>query len=133
MAKAINRVKVVKAKPSKAQRRKLKAIRDNYQSKKPSLADLAASAEYTDPISQGEFWELAEAARALKAERQKAGVTLARVAELSGIDAAALSRLENGIYDNPTTTTLSRYAHALGKVMVFSLEDDPTAARAARR
>jgi DNA-binding XRE family transcriptional regulator len=133
MAKAIKRVKVVKAKPSKVQRRKLNSIRDKYQSTKPSLGELLDSGEYTEPISQGEFWELAEAARALKAERQKAGVTLARVAELSGIDAAALSRLENGIYDNPTTTTLSRYAQALGKIMVFRLEDDPAPARVVQR
>ncbi|HUY87378.1 MAG TPA: helix-turn-helix transcriptional regulator [Pirellulales bacterium] len=116
-------MKVVKAAPSKAERKRLKAIRDRYQREKPTLEELTASGEFTEPVSQEEFWQIAEAGRALKEAREKARVTLATVAKRSGIDQAALSRLENGIYDNPTIATLSRYARALGKDLVFKLAD----------
>jgi transcriptional regulator with XRE-family HTH domain len=39
---------------------------------------------------------------------------LAVVAEASGLDKAALSRLENGKFLNPTMSTLWRYARAVG-------------------
>ena len=45
------------------------------------------------------------------------------VAERSGIDKAALSRLENGVHDNPTVETLMRYATAIGKRLTWKLED----------
>jgi len=53
--------------------------------------------------------------------RKKAGMSLAAVSELSGIDRAALSRLENGRQSNPTVSTLYRYAAALGKELVWSV------------
>lgn len=133
MAKAINRVKVVKARPTKAEKQRLAAIRERYQRDKPGLAELVASGEYSEPISQGGFWQLAEAAEALKAERKKACVTLAEVSKRSGIDVAALSRLENGIFDNPTMATLSRYAQALGKTLVFKFIDPPPSRKRAKR
>ena len=64
----------------------------------------------------------------LKTTRNAAGLSLADVAERSGIDKAALSRLENGVHDNPTVETLMRYAAAVGKKLVWKLEDlAPTA------
>jgi DNA-binding XRE family transcriptional regulator len=53
--------------------------------------------------------------RQLKNARQAAGLTLAAVAKRSGIDKAALSRLENGHHDNPTLETILRYLAAIGK------------------
>ena len=118
-----HRVKVVKATPSKSERKRLQAIRDKYQREKPTLESLIASGEYSSPIRQEDFWQLAEAGSALKAARKQAHITLATVARRSGIDQAALSRLENGVYDNPTISTLSRYADAIGKSLVFKLAD----------
>ena len=123
MRKLTKRVKVVKAAPTRTERKRLQAIRDKYQREKPTLEALAASGEYSTPITQEEFWQLAEAGSALKAARMEARMTLASVAKRSGIDRAALSRLENGIYDNPTISTLSRYAQAIGKSLVFKLAD----------
>ena len=123
MRKLTKRVKVVKAAPSKAERKRLQAIRDKYQREKPTLEALTATGEYSTPITQEEFWQLAEAGSALKAARMEARMTLALVAKRSGIDRAALSRLENGVYDNPTISTLSRYAQAIGKSLVFKLDD----------
>jgi transcriptional regulator with XRE-family HTH domain len=55
--------------------------------------------------------------------REQAGLSLTDVADRSGIDKAALSRLENGLYSNPTINTLARYAKAIGTRFVPVLED----------
>ena len=44
------------------------------------------------------------------------------VEDRSGIGRAALSRLENEYEPNPTVTTLTRYAEALGKKLVVTFE-----------
>lgn len=59
----------------------------------------------------------------LRREREARGLSLADLAELSGMDKAALSRLENCQQMNPTLITLARYAQALGKTLRLSLED----------
>ncbi len=59
----------------------------------------------------------------LREQREQAGLSLADVAERSGIDKAALSRLETGWQPNPTLNTLVRYARAIGKRLVLGLED----------
>jgi DNA-binding XRE family transcriptional regulator len=51
----------------------------------------------------------------LRAERERQGLSLADVSQRSGIDRAALCRLESGRHANPTIATLMRYARALGK------------------
>jgi transcriptional regulator with XRE-family HTH domain len=43
------------------------------------------------------------------------------VADRSGIDRAAVSRLENGVYVNPTVDTLYRYAQAVGADIGFNV------------
>jgi len=53
--------------------------------------------------------------RALRAERERQGLSLADMKERTGIDRAALSRLESGQHPNPTIATLMRYARALGR------------------
>jgi ribosome-binding protein aMBF1 (putative translation factor) len=59
----------------------------------------------------------------LRREREARGLSLADVADRSGIDKAALSRLENGQQPNPTVNTLARYARALGKRLALTLEE----------
>jgi hypothetical protein len=59
----------------------------------------------------------------LRGEREARGLSLADVADASGIDKAALSRLESGQHVNPTLSTLTRYARAIGKRVHLSLED----------
>lgn len=63
---------------------------------------------------------------ALRAERVRLGLSLADINERSGIDRAALSRLENNEDANPTLSTLERYAAAVGKQMVVLLSDAAT-------
>jgi len=43
------------------------------------------------------------------------------VAKRSGMDRAAISRLENGVYLNPTLDTLYRYAEAIGAEIAFTV------------
>jgi len=90
-----------------------KAIREKFQKERPSLKELVESGDASAPIPQGVYLELRLALAELKRTREAAGLSLADVSERSGIDKAALSRLENGIHDNPTIETLTRYATAV--------------------
>jgi DNA-binding phage protein len=60
---------------------------------------------------------------ALRAERERQGLSLADINQRTGIDRAALSRLENNEESNPTLTTLERYAEALGKQLIVLLSE----------
>ena len=72
-----------------------------------------------DPASQPTDvrWFLA----ALRRERQARGLSLDQVAARSGMDKAALSRLEGGSQPNPTVATLTRYAAAIGCRIAWGL------------
>jgi len=59
----------------------------------------------------------------LKAAREAKGLSLADLTERTGMDRSALSKLEVGQRPNPTLETLARYAEAVGKRLVVSLED----------
>lgn len=108
-----------------------KAIREKFQAEKPSLEQLLASGEYNEPMPLGDYLSVCQAVAALKKAREAAGLSLADVAERSGIDRAQLSRIENGQHMNPTVSTLSRYAHALGMRWVWRLEKEAEEAPAA--
>ena len=66
---------------------------------------------------------LAEAVQVLKAERERLGLSLADIAERSGIERSNLSRLENVSESNPTIATLTRYADALGRQLFIGLAE----------
>jgi len=63
-----------------------------------------------------------ELAAALKAERERCGLSLTDVASRSGIDKAALSRIENAANLNPQLDTLWRYAEAIGVELRIDLK-----------
>ena len=102
---------------------RLKQVREQFQQQRPSPDELAASGEYNEPIPQGEYLFVRQVAVALRQAREAAGLSLADVEARSGIDKAALSRLETGQQINPTVNTLARYAHALGKKWAWTLTD----------
>lgn len=58
--------------------------------------------------------EAHRAMQLLKREREARGLSLAEVAQRTGMDKSNLSRLENDPNANPTLDTLSRIAHAIG-------------------
>ena len=103
------------------EQRRLEEIRERFQRERPSLEDLLASGDATEAVSQGEYLDLRAMLARLKQHREYQGLSLADVAERSGMDRAAISRLENGVYVNPTVDTLYRYAEAIGAEIAFSV------------
>jgi DNA-binding Xre family transcriptional regulator len=69
--------------------------------------------------------ELAKALTALRAERERQGLSLSDVSERSGIDRATLSKLETGKIPNPTVSTLRAFARALNKRLSWLLIEPP--------
>ncbi len=106
------------------------AIEERYR-QRPSLRALFESGQI-----DREAYEQAERLRAagplartsrtliaaLRAEREPQGLSLADIAERSGMDRAAIHKLEIGVSRNPTLATLNRYAEALGVQLEWSLK-----------
>jgi DNA-binding phage protein len=101
------------------ERRRLKEIRDRFQRERPGPEQLLDSGDATEFVSQGEYLHLLALLAALKQRRESLGLSLADVAERTGMDRAAISRLENGAQVNPTVDTLYRFATALGVELSF--------------
>lgn len=108
-------------KQTAAQMAQEKATRERFQRERPTPEQLTASGEYHESMRMGDYLELMQLAAALKVEREKAGLSLADLSDRTGLDRAAISRLENGVKDNPTIATLGRYARALGLRIVVTL------------
>ncbi len=71
----------------------------------------------------GELIFLHRVMASLKKERERQGLTLADLSDRTGIDQAALSKLETGSHGNPTLGTLYRISLAVGKVIGCNLQD----------
>jgi ribosome-binding protein aMBF1 (putative translation factor) len=106
-----------------ADKEELRAIREKFQREKPSLKQLVDSGDAAPPMTLGTYMSIQLLLQQLKKEREASGLSLADVAERTGMDRAAISRLENGYQMNPTIDTLTRYAAALGKGIVWSFEN----------
>jgi ribosome-binding protein aMBF1 (putative translation factor) len=100
-----------------------RALRQRFQTEKPTLEDLVASGDVNQVFTMGDYWELRKTFAALKAVREQQGLSITDLAERTGMDRAMISRLENGQIDNPTIATMTRYAKALGKKVVVSLTE----------
>ena len=103
---------------------RLQAMRDHFHRTRPSVEALVASGEYAEPIKHGVTLEAMQIAFLLKQAREEAALSLAEVARRSGLDRSAISRLENGVYENTTINTLSRLADAYGKRFIIQLVDE---------
>lgn len=103
------------------EKQRLKEIRRRFQSERPTPDELIASGDASEFVSLGEYLELRHAILELKKRRERMGLSLADLAERSGMDRAAISRLESGITTNPTVDTLNRYAAAIGAEIVWSV------------
>jgi DNA-binding XRE family transcriptional regulator len=101
---------------------RLRELRERFQRQRPSLAELVAGGDYTNPIPQAELVMMLELAAELKQARKDRRLSLADVAKRSGIDKAALSRIENGQNTNPTISTLETIARSIGARLRFNLE-----------
>jgi DNA-binding phage protein len=67
--------------------------------------------------------QLRDVLKILRAERDRQGLSLAAIQERTGIARSALSRLETDPAANPTLTTITRYAEALGKDVQILIAD----------
>jgi DNA-binding Xre family transcriptional regulator len=103
----------------------LRAARERFQRERPAPAELSASGEFEGPFNHGEILELLTAVATIKAERLRLKLSLADIAERSGLDKAFLSRLENGKVLNPTLSTLWRYADAVGMRVSLGASPNP--------
>ena len=106
----------------------LQAVREKFQSEKPSRDDLAESGEFEGPYRHGDVMAFLSAIAGLKRRREQLGLSLADVSERSGLDKGMLSRLENGKILNPTMSTLWRYAEALDMQVALAFEALPASA-----
>jgi DNA-binding XRE family transcriptional regulator len=68
------------------------------------------------------YFELRACIAELKKAREAAGLTLAQVAEKTGLAAETLCRLETGAVTNPTWQTLGLYAAAVGRKLNLSAD-----------
>ena len=110
-----------------------KTIAERYGSK-PSLRELFQSGQINRQASERAervrvsgpparpFRELIDA---LRAERERQGLSLADVAERTGTDRGAIHKLEIGLNSNPTHATLTRYASALRTRIEWHLKTIP--------
>ena len=87
------------------------------------LPDIKRRARERLTLLKKEGMPLRQVLAALRAERERQGLSLADINKRTGIDRAALSRLENNEDANPTLATLERYAEAVGKQMVVLLSE----------
>jgi len=99
----------------------IQGIRDHYQKNRPTPDELLTSGDVDEFVPLGEYLDLLSTVNALKKERELRGLSLTTLAERSGIDKAALSRLENGLQTNPTVDTLYRYATAIGVELIWTV------------
>jgi DNA-binding phage protein len=83
------------------------SAREQAEQDRPRLAREALA-------KKAELVALHDAMMALKREREARGLSLADVAERSGIDKSRLSKLESDPRSNPTLATLTRIADAIG-------------------
>lgn len=113
----------IKNTSSAEEREKEKQLRDTFQKERPTLQQLLATGDYSEPMPQATVFEQLQLAAKLKSLRESARLSLTEMASRTGMDKAALSRLESGQTDNPTFATLDRYLRALGKQMRIEFED----------
>ena len=98
-----------------------KAVREQVAEEVPDL--IARHQERMAVLDQ-----LQELLRQLRAAREDKGLSLSDMEALTGMDRSALSKLETGQRPNPTIDTLTRYAEAVGRRLVVSLDRPNTAA-----
>jgi DNA-binding XRE family transcriptional regulator len=85
--------------------------------------DLIDRGEIDEPVPHGQFVELLAVMAQLKRERERKGLSLTDLSEVSGLTRAAISRLENGWNSNPTLDTLFRYALALNMDLKLTAQE----------
>jgi len=107
MAKKLR--KRIYQKATEAERKRHALIREQAEAELPDIKRRAGE-KLREALSRGVA--VRQVVSALKAERQRQGLSLADLKQRTGIERSTLSRLENNEDANSTVTTLSRYADA---------------------
>lgn len=105
---------------SDSERARLRQLRAQVEAEKD---EIIAEARRSKAAHDATDARLRDVLRLLHAERTKQGLSLAAIQARTGIARSALSRLENDPDANPTLTTITRYAEALGKDLQILLAD----------
>src|SRR5436190_3132406 len=104
-----------------ADRERRRKARELFKDK-PTLEELVARGELSgNTVPMGLYLAIQQLLHDLKKARASAGLSLADVAERTGMDKAVLSKMENGQHGIPTLPSLARYAQAVGLQLAFSL------------
>jgi hypothetical protein len=103
---------------SEAESRRLKQAREEALADRESIIERGRQLKQQKQRAEA---SLREACQILKTERVAQGLSLSDIETRTGIAKSALSKLENDLDSNPTVTTLTRYAEALGKRLRISL------------
>lgn len=91
-------------------RERRRKVRELFRDK-PTIDQLVASGELSgSTVPMGLYLELQQLLNDLKAARAAKQLSLADLAERTGMDKAVLSKLENGQHGIPTLPSLARYA-----------------------
>jgi hypothetical protein len=102
-------------------RERRRKVRELFKDK-PTLDQLVASGELSGhSVPMGLYLEIRQLLHDLKKARESARLSLAELAERTGMDKGVLSKLENGQHGIPTLPSLARYAQAVGLQIGFSL------------
>src|SRR5947208_9824736 len=102
-------------------RERRRKVRELFKAK-PTIEQLVASGELSgNTMPMGLYLEIQQLLHDLKKARASAGLSLADVAQRTGMDKAVLSKLENGQHGIPTLPSLARYAQAVGMHLAFAL------------
>jgi ribosome-binding protein aMBF1 (putative translation factor) len=102
-------------------RERRRKVRELFKDK-PTIDQLVASGELSgSTVPMGLYLELQQLLHDLKEARASQRLSLAELAERTGMDKAVLSKLENGQHGIPTLPSLARYAQAVGLQLAFSL------------
>jgi ribosome-binding protein aMBF1 (putative translation factor) len=106
---------------TQADRQRHRQVRDLFKDK-PTIDQLVASGELSGhTVPMGLYLEMLQLLHDLKKAREAAGLSLADLAQRTGMDKAVLSKMENGRHGIPTLPSLARYAQAVGMTLAFSL------------
>jgi hypothetical protein len=100
----------------------LRRIRAHYQSWRPSKEELLVSGDVSEFIPLGEYLSIRSTVLALREQRERKGLSVANVAERSGMDESMIGGLESGLQSNPTVDVLCRYAAAVGARITWLVE-----------
>jgi DNA-binding XRE family transcriptional regulator len=105
---------------SEADRSRLRQLREQIDAEKD---EIIAEARRHKRAHDASDTRLRDVMRLLRTERTRQGLSLADMQARTGIARSALSRLETEPDANPTLTTMTRYAEALGKDLQILLTD----------